>query len=970
MKKINIKTCFVLIATSLLIGVTASAQDAVEVQKPPKTDTVVNVAFGSVAKKDLLGGVSVVNVAELIKKNYATYSLDNLQSFVGGYTGNSNIWGQGALILVDGVPRLATDVRPVEIESITILKAASAVVLYGSNASKGVILITTKRGSVKPLKIDVRANTGFFVPKSYPKYLNAADYMTLYDEAERNDNATILKPRYSQGEIDSTRSGLYPYRFADIDFFNSDYLKNAYRRTDVTTEISGGNELARYYTNLGLTNNNSIMNYGDQKNNKDFGFNVRGNVDMNVSKWLSASADVAINMSDSYAGRGDFWGASSTLRPNLVSPLIPISSLDTSNFPLNKATVLSSGHLIDGQYLLGGISTNQTNAFADMLAAGYIKRKGRTFLYNVGAAANLGSIAKGLSFKASYSMDYRSLYSEAYQVAYATYEPKWSNVNGRDVITSLRKYGTDGNTTNESIGQTTYSQTNSFRSQFNYNRTFSGNHNVTAALLGWWYMTQNSSDAGNGISGNAGGSDYHPIRNTNLGFQAGYNYLQKYYVDFSGAYVHSAKLPEDKRNALSPTVSLGWRISDEEFFKDAVSFVDNLKITTSYASLKQDLDITGTRPNSTVPTDYYLYAGTYGNDGNLGGYYQWRDGASGGFTTMSGRISNPNLTFIQRKEVRAGLEASLFKSLITLDINYFSQNTNGLLSRGGSLYPSYFTGSGDFRPYLNFNKDKRSGFDFAANVNNQIGQLKYSVGVSGMMYSSKAVQRDEISPEAYQYRAGRNLDASFGYISEGFFQDQAEIDSRPTQTFFGAIKPGDIKYKDINNDGIINNSDQVELGKNGFAAAPFSYGVNLTLKWKNLTMFALGSGQTGAVGYKNSSYFWARSDSKYSEVVLNRWTAATKNTATYPRLTTTAGNNNYQNSTFWMYKTNRFNLSRVQFTYDFNENIFKNSFVHGLSVYVLGDNLLVVSKERELMEMNIGTAPQYRFYNLGVKAAF
>ena len=968
MKKINIKTCCVLIATSLLIGVNASAQDVVEVQRTPKTDSVVNVAFGSIAAKDLLGGVSVVNVAELIKKNYATYSLDNLQSFVGGYTGNSNIWGQGALILVDGVPRLAADVRPVEIESITILKAASAVVLYGSNASKGVILITTRRGSVKPLTIDVRANTGFFVPKSYPKYLNAADYMTFYNEASLNDGVAQI---YTAAVIDSTRSRLNPYKYADIDFFNADYLKNAYRRTDVTTEISGGNELARYYTNLGLTNNNSIMNYGDQKNNKDFGFNVRGNVDMNVSKWLSASADVAINMSDNYAGRGDFWGASSTLRPNLVSPLIPISSLDTANFPLNKAAVLSSSHLIDGQYLLGGISTNQTNALADMLAAGYIKRKGRTFLYNVGAAADLGSLTKGLSFKASYSMDYRSLYSEAYQVGYATYEPKWSQVNGQDVITSLRKYGTDGNTTNESIGQTTYSQTNSFRSQFNYNRRFTGHHNVTAALLGWWYTTQNSSDANNGTNGNSGGSDYHPIRNTNLGFQAGYNYHQKYYVDFSGALVHSAKLPKDNQNALSPSVTLGWRISDEGFFKNAVSFVDNLKITAAYTSLKQDLDITGTRPNSSIPTDYYLYAGTFGNDGNLGGYYQWRDGASGGFTTMSGRGSNPNLTFIQRNEVRAGLEASLFKSLITLDINYFSQKTNGLLTRGVSVYPSYFTGSGDFRPYLNYNNDKRSGLDFTANVNNQIGQLKYSVGVSGMFYSSKAVQRDEISPEAYQYRAGRNLDASFGYISEGFFQDQAEINSRASQAFFsGTIQPGDIKYKDVNNDGIINNSDQVELGRNGFAASPFTYGVNLTLKWKNLTLFALGSGQTGAVGFKNSSYFWARSDSKYSEVVLNRWTEATKNTATYPRLTTTAGNNNYQNSTFWMYKTNRFNLSRVQFTYDFNENIFKNSFVHGLSLYVLGDNLLVVSKERELMETNIGSAPQYRFYNLGVKAAF
>src|SRR6476620_8007938 len=136
MKKINMKTCCVLVATSLMIALGAQAQDVPEVQKQSKTDSVVNVAFGSIDRKDLLGGVTIINVSELLKKNYATYSLDNLQSFVGGYTGNNNLWGQGALILVDGVPRQATDVRLVEIETITILKAASAVVLYGSSGAK------------------------------------------------------------------------------------------------------------------------------------------------------------------------------------------------------------------------------------------------------------------------------------------------------------------------------------------------------------------------------------------------------------------------------------------------------------------------------------------------------------------------------------------------------------------------------------------------------------------------------------------------------------------------------------------------------------------------------------------------------------------------------------------------------------------------------------------------------------------
>jgi hypothetical protein len=239
-----------------------------------------------------------------------------------------------------------------------------------------------------------------------------------------------------------------------------------------------------------------------------------------------------------------------------------------------------------------------------------------------------------------------------------------------------------------------------------------------------------------------------------------------------------------------------------------------------------------------------------------------------------------------------------------------------------------------------------------------------------MVFNSQAVRRDEIYLDAYQTRAGKPLDAYWGYISEGFFQNQADIDGHARQTFGGTLKPGDIKYRDVNNDGIVDSKDQVNLGRNGFAVNPFTYGVNLTVKWRHFTLFALANGQTGGIGFKNSSYYWVRGTSKFSDAVWGRWTEATKNTADYPRLTTTAGNNNYQNSTFWMYKTNRFNLSRVQLTYDFNNDLFKNSVIHGLSVYVLGDNLLVVSKERKLMETNIGTAPQYRFYNLGIRASF
>src|SRR5690606_24534296 len=217
------------------------------------------------------------------------------------------------------------------------------------------------------------------------------------------------------------------------------------------------------------------------------------------------------------------------------------------------------------------------------------------------------------------------------------------------------------------------------------------------------------------------------------------------------------------------------------------------------------------------------------------------------------------------------------------------------------------------------------------------------------------------------YRAGRPLDASFGYVVEGFFADQADIDSHPTQTF-GEVSPGDLKYKDVSGDGVIDQDDQVQLGRNG---NPFTYGVNLTLKYKNWTLFAMGHGQQGGIAYKNSSYYWVYGNRKYSEEVLGRWTPETAATATYPRLTTTSNTNNFRSSNFWMYDNNRFDLTKVQLTFDFPETMFGDkSLVNQLRLYVSGANLLTISKERELMEMNIGSAPQYRFYNFGVKATF
>jgi len=190
--------------------------------------------------------------------------------------------------------------------------------------------------------------------------------MTLYNEACRNDG---LSPKYSASDIYNTAMGTNPYRYPNIDFYSSDYLKKAYYNADVTGEVYGGNDRTHYYLNFGMDYSNDLLKYGESKNAYNMRFNVRGNVDMTLASWLKATTNAAVVFTNQYAGRGNFWGTASTLRPNWFAPLLPIDMMDTSVAQIQEY-ITNSNHLIDGKYLLGGTSSDMTNPFADLLAAG------------------------------------------------------------------------------------------------------------------------------------------------------------------------------------------------------------------------------------------------------------------------------------------------------------------------------------------------------------------------------------------------------------------------------------------------------------------------------------------------------------------------------------------------------------------------------------------------------------------------
>lgn len=939
MKNTAHKYLFLLMA--VIVTPFAVAQDIEDTDTLKLRPEWVNVAFRKVKKQDLQGGVSSYSVSDLLEKDHNMFALDGAQSLVGGY--NGNIWGQDALLLIDGVPRDAgADVRANEVESITFLKSANAVALYGSRGARGVILITTKRGKANERSVNVQANTGLYVPKRYPQYLNSWEYMTLYNEALRNDGLDEL---YTEQQIKNSYLAKDGYRYPNIDFYSGDYLKKAYNHSDVTAEVSGGSERARFYTNVGLAYENTLLNFGEGKNERNLRFNARGNVDFKFNDILSALVDATAILTTNRYANGNFWGQAATLRPNRFSPLIPIGTLD-DNSELHTM-IQNSVHLIDGKYLLGGSQLDQTNAFADIYAGGYHMGTTRQFEMTAGLDFNLEKWTKGLSFQTRFSIDYSSGYDESYSNTYSVYEPTWYTYNGENVLDALTKYGEDRSSGSQNVDGSWYQQTLAFSAQFNYNRTFANVHNVNAILLASGYQRTDN-------------GEYHKISNANLGLQVAYNWCHKYYFDFTGAAVHSAKMAPKKRNAFSPTVSLGWRLSQEDWLQDS-SIVDELKLTASAGILHTDLDF----------TDYYMYQGYYTQ--TSGAWYGWKDGASNIQSTDAHRGDNENLGFAKRKEFSVGLDGSFFNGKIGVNLNYFYNRTTGIPVLLYSQYPSWFsTGwpNSSFIPYVNNNEDRRSGWDFVVNYNQKIGKVDFTLGVTGNILSTEAIKRDENYEDAYQSRIGKPLDGIWGLVSDGLYHCQEDIDRAPATSSFGEVKPGDIRYVDQNGDGVIDSKDEVYLGHAGWGGAPFSYGINITAKWKGWTLFLRGTGSTGTYGMKDSSYYWVYGDRKYSEEVVNRWTFETARTATYPRLTTQSGTNNFRSSDFWLYKANRFDLAKVQLTYDLPTRYLGHTWVRALKVYVSGDNLLTFSGERKLMEMNIGVTPQCRYFNLGAKIQF
>ena len=917
-------------------------------------DQKVNLGFRQVYEGDLIGAVSNMSPERINGDKTRILGNGDIEGLIGyrmlGLLGELNVRGLGhelnvgeltsagsysnrAMIIVDGMPRDLDLLRISEIESITVLKDANAAVLYGTSAINGVILVTTKRANAVKKQADFTARYGISTPRALPNYLNSADFMRYYNIAYKNDGNS--NDFFNQSQIAYYESG-NQYRFPNVDYYSSDFLKPFKSFFDLNGEFSGGNQFVKYYSNFGWHSAGDMYNIGYGKDARDNVYNIRVNVDVNPVDWISIETDgrVVVNIEDTPMANYDnplesYWDAVRSARPHEFSPLLPINLIDPE-----LPELISRKRDIDGKYLLGGDVNHTRTIIGNMCAGGLLNRNTRIFSFNNRINIDLGGLIQGLSFHTSVSYDFISTWYQALLHSYKIYYPTWNK--DTDFITDLISYGEDSKQSTPSVSTVNLRRRFGGYATLNYDRTFDNVHHISGALIGYTSVFKRS-------------GDYQGDKRAHLGMQLAYMYDKRYMIDFSGALVNSTKLPAGNRGGFSPTVGLGWVMSNEDFMSD-VSFIDYLKIRLSGGVMKTDVPL----------TSFYLYDSRY----NTSGSFPWNDGLLSRNGVVSVRGNNPNLTYVDRKDLNIGLQAMFLNKTLGFETNYFLVTNEGLPAIPTSKYPGFYSG---FLPIENYNNVKYQGFEIGLNYTRSFSDWTVFVGAD-MLYST-SIKTKVQETWAYDYlkREGRPADAYFGLKAIGLFDDQSEITSSPTQTF-GTVRPGDVKYQKQNDEENVTNDDQVYLGH---WQSPFVAGIQFNLTYKIVSLMILGDARAGSVNFKEGDYYWVDGNKKYSDVVKSSWTEETKNTATYPRLTTGSASNNFQRSTFWMYYNDYFQISRVQLTCQMPESLSrKMSYLKAGEVFLYVTDPFLFSKNKEIMKITTSGAPSFRSYVLGVKISF
>jgi len=917
----------------------------------------VIVPFGELNKRHVTGAVTEINVKD-IEDRYSAWNYASLLKSEGfGLIGANNVRGNGYTIIIDGFVRdgnssvsaLSDLINVSEIEKITVLKDVTSRLLYGSLSDAGILMITTRRGEANKRKINVKYEGSIGYPLAYPKYLGAAEYMYLYNEALKNDG---LPARYTDDEIQNTKEGIDPVRYPDQEYYNNLFLRKTKPQNRVSAEFSGGNNTTCYYLNFGWYNTKSIQKMGEADKQTTNRFNVRSSIDVKVNDYIKVNVG-ALAYFNAYHGANyknqNFWKLSTSERPNAYPFLIPIERIVIADRKLVD-DAFAQKSVIDNQYLLGGTSLFTQNIYGDLLLGGYKNIIDRNSELNIGFDFNLSKLLGGLTFKSYFGYDNYNTYTISQNNSYAVYEPTYL----ADDSISVKAIGINNFVGSQEIGSISFYRRLGWSNALNYTKKLGDLHdiNITAMSLLSTYK-QNYS--------------IYTEKTINFGFRANYMFNNRYIAEADGVLAGSSRFAKEKRWGFSPAVGLGWILSEEDFLKNS-NHIDFLKLKASYGNTKTDYD-------GMLKNNYHLYQNVY----NVGGNFNYGDGlGQNGYLVV--QIGNPAISWVQRNELNVGVEASLFKKVLFVEVNYFNSTRFDEVQKLTNTYPQFMGGS-DFIAYENYAKRVQQGFEADIKFSKQFENFRIGVdfNVINLVPTRLLIDELDYGPEhEYRQRKGKANDVIFGLIANGLYT-QEEIDKindpldqtvpKPT---FGEVKAGDIKYVDQDNNKIVDENDIRPIGN---TQPRFNYGLRLMLDYKNFSLFVFGMAETGYHRIMNNDYNWVYGEMKYPTYLVNRWAydpslnVDTRATATYPRLTTKNNTNNFRSSTFWLTERDYFSIPAIQLSYAVPQKLLKEVFLKQFSVYARIDNLLTLSKDK-YATLNVGSSPQLRMYSIGIKAGF
>lgn len=841
--------------------------------------------------------------------------------------------GRSMKYIIDDVPTDITEMPldPGEIESVTVIKDIVGKAMYGPAGADGIILITTKRGHVNERNVNVSIEDGVSVVDRMPEWVSGADYANLNNTARYNSGLT---PLYSQSDIDTyAMNEPYDMYHPSVNFKDM-MLKStmAFRRANVSS--SGGNDAVQYSAYVGYDGEGDIYKIGPTARYNRI--NARSNMDINVNEFIK----VQLNFFGGLTYRPSPNYISTELITKLNPLLSDITTIPPIAFPVyanNAPTLAAPWYAVTSIY--------GSNPIGNLMKRGYYTDRGRMGSTSFALDYNMSSILKGLKSRTYFGLNAYAMVRNGKANDYIAYTatPSKSAKTGNDTIILSKVHDGVDQASESTLHNFFYNQFLVYEN-LSYEKSFGKNSIQTSLVYSITNMVKK------GVT--------DPQKQQKGVWTGMYSYDNKYNIEGVLNYAGSYSFSKEQQYKFFPSIGASWVISEENFMSK-LGFINYLKLRAEAGILGFDNFLTPFqwRDRWTVST------GT-----SFGPYSvsQWFGSSTDApYQTTPARIGNSTLTWEKRKEFNVGLDALMSNQKLSLEVNYYNTLRDGVITQVSNALP-FIAGVSSTLPYLNYNKIRYYGLETGILFTDNIGELKYSIGGNATIQNSKFEKFDEPAYRYdYQSMIGRPADALLGLVYLGKFGTDAETQVVP-QLYDATLHAGDLKYKDMNSDGVVDDNDKTMIGHTD---PRLFYALNAKISYKDFDLTIIGTGRAFYDIALTSQYYWnGWGDNNYSKFVKDNIGG------TYPNLTYYKVNNNFQNSIFWLTNGGYFKIQNVEIAYNLPMNKLPSIGTRGIRVFVRGANLCTFSKVKDVDPESINSGvtyyPMFRTFSGGIKLTF